>query len=88
MSFDWQAELAIPSIPSLASMKVDPPPAKTVNRISFEQAMTAEPITSSNDNLPQPVIRGENVSIKILQQIYEKGTTYCKRILRGATGFE
>lgn len=40
-------------------------------------------MVSSNDNFPQPLIRGEIVSIKITQDIYEKGMAVCKRNLRG-----
>jgi len=54
-----------------------------VQRISFAQALTAAPKTSSNDNLPKPLTRGESVSITITQQIYEKGLEICKINLRG-----
>jgi len=61
---------------------VAPPPSKLVQRISFAQALTAAPTTSSNDNLPKPLIRGESVRITISQQIYEKGLEICKHNLR------
>jgi len=82
MSFDCQAELAAPVGLSLAAM-APPPPPKPVNMISFAQLLTASHIASSNDNLPQPTIRGESVSIKISQAMYEKGMAVCKRNLRG-----
>jgi len=62
---------------------VAPPLSKPVQRISFAQALTAAPTTFVNDNLPQPLIRGESVSITISQQIYEKGLEICKHNLRG-----
>ena len=83
MPFDWQAELDAPPAPTLSSSTVAPPPPKPLNRISFAQALTTEPRTSSNDNLPKPLIRGEKVSITITQHIYEKGMEICKHNLRG-----
>jgi len=62
---------------------VAPPPSKPVQHISFAQALTAAPTTFVNDNLPQPLIRGESVSITISQQIYEKGLEIYKHNLRG-----
>jgi len=87
MAFDWQAELASPVNKivvnhSIAAMA--PPPPKPVHNISFAQALTASSTTiSSNDNLPQPLIRGETVSIHISQDIYKNGMAVCKRNLRG-----
>jgi len=51
--------------------------------ISFAQALTGTTKAASNDNLPQSLIRGETVSIKITQDIYEKGMAVCKTNLRG-----
>jgi hypothetical protein len=51
--------------------------------ISFSQALAASPQLSSHDNLHQPSIRGEAVSIKISSETYEKGIEVCKRNLRG-----
>lgn len=82
MPFDWQAELAL-AAQSFSSDRVAPPPPRPVQRISFAQALTATTRTSSNDNLPTPLIRGEFVSITITQQIYEKGLEVCKHNLRG-----
>lgn len=45
--------------------------------------LKAQPTVSSNENLATPVIRGDTVSIAITQEIYEKGTAFCKRHLRG-----
>jgi len=59
------------------------PPLQIVIMISFAQALTTSSIVSSNDNLSQPLIRGESVSIKISQDMYEKGMAVCKRNLRG-----
>jgi hypothetical protein len=81
MPFDWQAEQTVPVSPSNAAMV--PPPPKPVSRVSFAQALTSTSTTSSNDNLPQPVFRGESVSITISQEMYEKGMFACKRNLRG-----
>jgi len=33
--------------------------------------------------LPQPIIRGDEVSIKISPEIYENGLAVCKQNLRG-----
>jgi hypothetical protein len=76
MPFDWQAELSAPSAYPISSAMVVPPPPKTVQRISFAQALTATTQTSSDANLPKPLIRGESVSITITQQIYEKGLRF------------
>ena len=80
MPFDWQAELAITGT---ASPRLAPPPPKPVSRLSFAQAVSASASISTNDDLPQPLIRGESVSIHISQHVYEKGMEICKRNLRG-----
>jgi len=59
------------------------PPATHLQRISFAEALATAPKTSSNENMPKPLIRGESVSITITQQIYEKGLEICKHNLRG-----
>ena len=87
--FDWQAELSRPAPPVSFA-----PPAVTVARavsipsatappVTFAQALTGSTKSATNDNLPQPLIRGEQVSIKITQDVYEKGTAVCKHNLRG-----
>ena len=57
-----------------------PPVASLV--FLFAWALTASTKAASNDNLPQPLIRAEKVSIKITEDIYEKGTNFCKTNLR------
>jgi hypothetical protein len=81
--FDWQAEMFVPAAPPKVARVVTPPPPVASPVISFAQALTASTKAASNDNLPQPLIRGERVSIKITEDIYEKGTTFCKTNLRG-----
>jgi len=86
MAFDWQAEQASPvnKIVMNNSIAAMAPPPKPAHIISFAQALTASSTTiSSNDNLPQPLIRGKSVSIHISEDIYEKGMAVCKRNLRG-----
>ena len=87
--FDWQAELPRPALPvsfappvSTAARAVSTPSA-VAPPVSFAQALTGSTKSASNDNLPQPLIRGEQVSIKIIQDVYEKGTAVCKHNLRG-----
>jgi len=82
MPFDWQAELASPG--NLSTLPVmTPPPPKPVSKLSFVQAVSASNSISTNDDLPEPLIRGETVSIQISQHVYEKGMEVCKRNLRG-----
>lgn len=86
MPFDWHAETAAPTVISTIVRVLSP----TIHAIatahapmSFAQALTSSISTSSNDNIPQPYIRGEAVCIKISQAPYEKGIEVCKRHLRG-----
>jgi len=81
--FDWQAEMSVPATPPKAVRVVTPPPPVASLVISFARALTTSTKDASNDNLPQPLIRGERVSIKITQNIYEKGMAFCKTNLRG-----
>jgi len=84
--FDWQAEMSAPAAPPKAARLVTPPPLVASPMISFAQALTASTASTkaaSNDNIPQPFIRGERVSIKITHNIYEKGMAFCKTNLRG-----
>jgi len=81
--FDWQAEMsALAALPTTARV-VTPPTTVASPVISFAQALTGTTKAASNDNLPQSLIRGETVSIKITQDIYEKGMAVCKTNLRG-----
>ena len=78
MPFDWQAELLLPTTaPSKAAQSPMALPR------SFAQALVASHDKATNDNLPQPTIRGETLSIRITQPIYEQGVNVCKRNLRG-----
>jgi len=81
--FDWQAEIAPrAALPKVA--RVAPPPLPVATpAVFFAHALKASTKDSSNDNLPQPLIRGETVGIKITQDIYEKGMAVGKRNLRG-----
>jgi len=64
--------------------RVRSPPSSTPKAVtSFAQVLTAALPVSSNDNLPQPYIRGETLGIKISHEIYEKGMVVCKHHLRG-----
>ncbi|KEH27899.1 hypothetical protein MTR_5g048840 [Medicago truncatula] len=81
--FDWQIEMYVPAKPPKAARVVTLPPPVASTVISFAQALKALTKAVSNDNLSQPLIRGERVSIKITQDIYEKGMTACKTNLRG-----
>jgi len=65
-------------------VRVEPPPLPIASQaVTFAQALTASTKVFSNDNLPQPSIRGETLSTKITQNIYEKGMAVCKTALRG-----
>jgi hypothetical protein len=67
--FDWQAELSCPApLPTAARAAV--PPVAAAPPVSFAQALTGYNTTTSNENLPPPLIRGEQVSIKITQEVY------------------
>jgi hypothetical protein len=81
MPFDWQAELSNTVAPA-PSARVLPPPM-TPAAATFAQVLKAPQTDSSNENFHTPVIRGDTVSIAITQEIYEKGTDFCKRHLRG-----
>ena len=81
--FDWKAEMFVPAAPPKAAKVVTPSPPVASLVFLFAQALTASTKAASNDNLPQPLIRGEKVSIKITEDIYEKGTNFCKTNLRG-----
>nr|ABE93038.1 N-6 Adenine-specific DNA methylase [Medicago truncatula] len=88
MPFDWQAELAPTAAPTPAPRlqlpQLTAPAARLVSTPTFAQILTAT--TSSQESeepLPQPSIKGKQLSIKISQPIYEKGVDYCKRNLRG-----
>jgi hypothetical protein len=79
MPFDWQAEFPPLATPAAAMVRASSPPVAA----SFAQILSASTPTSSNDDLPQPSIRGETLNIKISQGMYEKGMAFCKRNLRG-----
>lgn len=83
MPFDWQAELASTGSPSIPMPAMMAPPPKPVNKLSFAQVVSASTSISTNDDLPEPLIRGESVSIQISHHVYEKGMTVCKWNLRG-----
>jgi len=81
--FDWQAEMAtLKAAPKVARFAM-PPPTPTLQVVSFAQALTGSTRAASNDNLPQPKIRGETLSVKITQEIYDRGMDFCKINLRG-----
>jgi len=90
--FDWLAELAAPTAPSSVgsrkttttpSVVIEPTAASPPPARSFAQVLAASQSRSVNENLPQPIIRGDEVSIKISPEIYEKGLAVCKRNLGG-----
>lgn len=80
--FDWQAELSHP-VPLPTAVRAATPPPAAEPPVSFAQALIGTDKTTSNENLPRPLIRGEQVSVKITQEVYEKGTAVCKHNLRG-----
>jgi len=80
--FDWHAELSRPA-PLPTAARAATIPSVVALLVSFAQALTGSTKTASNDNLPQPLIRGEQVSVKITEEVYEKGTAVCKHNLRG-----
>jgi len=81
--FDWQDEIAPPAALHKATRVAPPATPVATPMVSFAQALTTTNKVSSNDNLPLPLINGEKISIKISQDIYEKGTTACKLNLQG-----
>jgi len=78
MPFDWQADLLLPTaapskaapsplaLPSTTAVPAPQPPPR-----SFAQALVASHGKATKDNLPQPTICGETLSICITQPIYE-----------------
>jgi len=85
MPFDWQPEILAPAVLSTAA-RVQPPKTAISNApawITFAQALTASHNASRNDNLPQPSMRGEAVSIRISQAPYEKGLTSVRGTFMG-----
>jgi hypothetical protein len=88
MPFDWQAKISAPA-PTVLSTIAWLQPLKTAISnapapITFAQTLTASHNASTNDNLPQPSIRGEALSIQISQASYEKGVDVYKRNLSGS----
>nr|ABD33230.2 hypothetical protein MtrDRAFT_AC158464g33v2 [Medicago truncatula] len=77
--FEWQAEMSVPAALPKTGRVVTPLPPVASPVISFAQTLTASIKVVSNDNLPQPLIRGEQVSIKITQNLCEKGTEVYKQ---------
>jgi len=81
--FDWQDEMSVPT-PNPSTARVATPHVPVASPFfSFAQALTGSTKAASNDNLPQPSIRGERVNIKITQDFYERGTNFCMSNLRG-----
>ena len=81
--FDWQGEMATLTTAPKVARAATPRPPSTQQVVSFAQALTGSTRAASNDNLPQPKIRGETLSVKITQEIYDRGTDFCKSNLRG-----
>ena len=75
----WATLTTAPKVARAAT----PPPPSTQQVVSIAQALTGSTRAASNDNLPQPKIRGETLSVKITQEIYDRGTDFCKSNLRG-----
>jgi hypothetical protein len=90
MPFDWQAELPMPAattasvapspmvLTSAAAVLAPAPPPR-----SFAQALVASHNNVPKTTMPQPTIRGDTLSIRITQPVYEKGVNFCNRNLRG-----
>jgi len=88
MSFDWKAEILAPAAapfvlvqPTLVATSTSVPKAISFAR-ALKSSLNPPHTVSTNDDLPQPSIRGETVSIRISQSI-EQGIDVCKRNLRG-----
>jgi len=84
-SFDWQAEFVAPAAPTPTTRVQPVQPVKVIAHApSFAQMLSSSHTTpTSNVALPQPIIRGELVSIRISQTPYKKQIEFCKRNLRG-----
>jgi len=82
--FDWKAEMSSLAITPKVARVVTPPAPSAMPVVSFAQALTASTKTTSNANLPKPTIRGETLSIKITQDLYDCGMNFCKTNLRGS----
>jgi len=76
--FDWHPEMSNLAAAPKDARAVTPPLPSASLVVTFAQALTASTRAISNENLPQPIICGENVSIKITQCIYERGMDVCK----------
>jgi len=63
---------------------LEPIPKKQVQpaTVSFVQALCGS-LTTIDEQLPLPVIKGDSLSIKISKEDYEKGIDDCKRLLHG-----
>jgi len=89
MPFDWQAEFSLPA-PTPSTTMPSPMVLATTTAVStpapplrsFAQALVASHNKVTNITMPQPVIHGDTLSIRISQPIYEKGIDVCKRNLR------
>jgi len=81
--FDWQAEMFALSIAPKAATAPPPPAPSVLPTISFAHALTASHKSVPNAILPTPTIMGETLSIKITQDLYERGMNFCKTNLRG-----
>jgi hypothetical protein len=80
------AGLTIPFVCSwpCVAEEIHPKPNKPVYTaaVSFAQALCGS-VTTIDEQLPVPVIKGDSLSIKISQEDYEKGVDDCKRLLHG-----
>lgn len=89
MPFDWQAELSSPAAtparaaPSPMAMTSTPAVASIPPPRFFAQALVASHNNVPNTTMPLPTIRGDSLSIRITQPVYEKGVDVCKRNLCG-----
>jgi len=81
--FDWQAEMSSLAIAPKVARVILPPAPSVLPVVSFAQALTTSTKTAPNANLSKPTILGETLSIKITQDLYERGMNFCKTNLRG-----
>ena len=81
--FDWQAEMSSLAIAPKVARVIPPLAPSVLPDVSFAQALTASTKTAPNANLLKPTILGETLSIKITQDLYERGMNFCKTNLRG-----
>ena len=80
MVFDWQSELSS-SIAVVSPPKTIVQPPTSHQKRSFAQIRA--PAVTDSAPLPLPTIRGDNLSIKIIEDVYNSGLEKCKHHIHG-----